>query len=190
MVSLATFAIWIATASSGDILALQSTDVISLTAGQKTKLAAAVLAVFPTADTSTVQEFYCRRNFFLADENKHNDVECNGAYTKTVSKSAFADLDISGNAGGISAVNGDNVTFLRQVKYTLADANAKDKIIDFASSAFSAVPSLAKLADFICQRKEGAAIDCKAAYFNTLTPEEYVAAKQAGTIIRPLEKVQ
>jgi hypothetical protein len=167
----------------GDVVSIVRGDLVELTNPQKAKLATAILAVHSDVDMPSLVKYYCRRDEKAA--------VCRGTYTSRVSSSDYANLDIEGKAGQITAINGDLIDFAVELKEAIADKSAIPKIVDFVKSALD-VNDISTMIDFLCERKPDnpGVVGCMTAQIKPLAPSAYVAAKQAGKIIKPLGRAE
>jgi len=172
----------VASASVGDMTYAKEGGKIILNTPQKVDLGAAVLGVFPAANTATVQKFYCS---WLEDpETKKIITLCSGGYNKTMTSDAYAALEVAGNAGRIVKVDGDNVTVERIALPKVADAGALIKIATFVNSGWSLESDI--LLDFGCKRgPEGSSeISCTCNHYTTVSPTQYAIDKKEGLVVR------
>lgn len=177
--------------ASGDVEAILATPIAELDQPAKSALATAILAVFPTATTATIQNYYCRRDADNSDPEKRNDVMCSGFYTARVTTSEFIDLSIAGKVHKtFEGAPEGYVDIWKSAPQTQADANGKTKTADFLTQVFTGV-ALNDIMDFACQRDQvdTTKVTCRCAYFDEVSPTTYVTLAHAGFVVRPLRRV-
>jgi hypothetical protein len=178
----------------GDVQAILATPIAELDGPAKSTLATAILGVFPSAVTATVQNYYCKRDADNEDDAKQNDVVCSGFYTARVTTSEFIDLSIANEVAKTieGAPEGFVDVWKRAPQKRVPDGtDGMTKTVAFLTQVFSGVGQT-DLLDFQCQRDQGdiTKVTCRCAYFDTVSPTTYVTLAHAGFVVRPLRREQ
>ena len=176
---------FLASASTGDPVWIRANGPATLTAPQKAAVADAFGATFTGADKTTVQAFYCSR------ETGANAISCTGDYRLTITEAQYVQLEVKGEATPIETYASPNVTLRRALPLTKASAATKTSWGAFLASVWAGT-DIDKVVDWRCDRDQAvpATIRCSMNDIVTTTPAAYVAAKQAGQVIRLVGVVQ
>ena len=175
----------LATAAVGDAVFIRRDASVAITNPQKTLLATAVTALFPSANPATISKVYCYRDFENIDATKVNDVYCSGLYVDTLTEAEYLAAELAGTGGPVDNVAPGAIDFKRALPTTQATGANLTKVKNFVEDVWPTV-LVTTVATMSCERDLAAPaqINCECAYFDTASPADYATLKQAGQVVQ------
>jgi len=176
----------LAGASVGDAIVIRNGDVIILNVSQKSQLATALLCAYPTADTSMVQRYYFARDYDATEAVSKNDVMAVGEYEVTKTAAQYLADEVSGDVVRYLGKSGSSAIYDKRAPTTTLSSECKTAHGSFYASTFGRNIDLG--IDVDCRRTARGEdeIKCRDNYVATLSPAEYLQAREDKIVIRLL----